>query len=183
MFGRYDNNEQRLGLFSGDGGANQDDSVKASLDLAHTDLDALIAGGSLSVTKTLINWSAAAQTLFTVAGGPIRVIYLCGIVAVDIKDVSMSLSLVGAVTTPSGNTDIASALQCQNDVAGTIYTVNGTFGSIMVATTVGILTATGAKFIMPPGVINMTSSAVEDAGGSIVWSMIYQKLNSDVTVV
>jgi len=32
----------KLGGFSGDGGAAQDDSVKASLDLAHTDLDAII---------------------------------------------------------------------------------------------------------------------------------------------
>jgi len=35
-----------LGGFSGDGGADQDDSVKASLDLAHTDLDAIIAAGA-----------------------------------------------------------------------------------------------------------------------------------------
>jgi len=32
----------KLGGFSGDGGAAQDDSVKASMDLAHTDLDAII---------------------------------------------------------------------------------------------------------------------------------------------
>ena len=32
----------KLGGFSGDGGAAQDDSTKASLDLAHTDLDAII---------------------------------------------------------------------------------------------------------------------------------------------
>lgn len=32
----------KLGGFSGDGGADQDDSVKASLDLAHTDLDDII---------------------------------------------------------------------------------------------------------------------------------------------
>ena len=34
--------EDRLGGFSGDGGAAQDDSVKASMDLAHTDLDTII---------------------------------------------------------------------------------------------------------------------------------------------
>ena len=33
----------RIGAFSGDGGANDDDSIKASLDLAHTDLDTIIA--------------------------------------------------------------------------------------------------------------------------------------------
>ncbi len=39
----------KLGGFSGDGGANQDDSSKASLDLAHTDLDAIIA--SLGIVR------------------------------------------------------------------------------------------------------------------------------------
>lgn len=33
----------KTGAFSGDGGAAQDDSVKASLDLAHTDIDAILA--------------------------------------------------------------------------------------------------------------------------------------------
>ena len=33
----------KAGAFTGDGGAAQDDSVKASLDLAHTDLDAILA--------------------------------------------------------------------------------------------------------------------------------------------
>ncbi len=32
----------KLGGFSGDGGSNQDDSCKASLDLAHTDIDAIL---------------------------------------------------------------------------------------------------------------------------------------------
>lgn len=33
----------KLGAMTGDGGAGQDDSVKASLDLAHTDIDAILA--------------------------------------------------------------------------------------------------------------------------------------------
>ena len=39
---RHGNVNNLLGTFSGDGGAAQDDSIKASLDLVHTDLDALI---------------------------------------------------------------------------------------------------------------------------------------------
>lgn len=40
----------KLGGFSGDGGAAQDDSTKASLDLAHTDLDAIIVGTITNAT-------------------------------------------------------------------------------------------------------------------------------------
>ena len=46
-----------IGGFSGDGGAAQDDSIKASLDLAHTDLDAVKA-------KTdLLNSASGSSTL------------------------------------------------------------------------------------------------------------------------
>jgi hypothetical protein len=41
----------KLGGFSGDGGAVQDDSVKASLDLAHTDLDTIISNQTVGIKK------------------------------------------------------------------------------------------------------------------------------------
>lgn len=174
---RWSNSSNKLGSFSGDGGAAQDSSIKASLDLAHTDLDTIIVGAARVATKTLVAWTAAAQNLFTITGGPIRVLSLTGTILVDIKDVAMNLSIVAAVTTPTASVDIASVLACQNDDAGGIYTVNATFGSIMVSTDAGILAAEGAEFIMPIGTINMTSSAVEDGGGSIRWDIVYRRLS------
>jgi len=53
-----------LGGFSGDGGAAQDDSVKASLDLAHTDLDAII------VKTDLMNSTSGSGSLNTAAANP-----------------------------------------------------------------------------------------------------------------
>ena len=41
----------KLGGFSGDGGAAQDDSAKASLDLAHTDLDTIISNQTVGIKK------------------------------------------------------------------------------------------------------------------------------------
>lgn len=62
----------KIGAFSGDGGAAQDDSVKASLDLAHTDLDALISklatgAGSVQMVATTesLNQAAGDYDLFT----------------------------------------------------------------------------------------------------------------------
>lgn len=43
----------KSGGFSGDGGAAQDDSVKASLDLAHTDLDTIIAAQTVGIKKNV----------------------------------------------------------------------------------------------------------------------------------
>lgn len=62
----------KLGGFSGDGGADQDDSVKASLDLAHTDLDTIITHLSTGVgieqkvvTTEDLNQAANTYDLFT----------------------------------------------------------------------------------------------------------------------
>ncbi len=62
----------KVGAFSGDGGAAQDDSVKASLDLAHTDLDSIISAlgtgvGTLQIAATTkdLNQAASTYDLFT----------------------------------------------------------------------------------------------------------------------
>ncbi len=177
MFGdRWDNGQVLLGGFSGDGGAAQDDSVKASLDLAHTDLDTILQTAPTLATKTLLDWTAAAQGLFVVTGGPIRVLSITGIVAATIKAVTMNLSIVAAVTAPAGNTDIASLLDCNANAVGTLYTLNSTFGGALVATAAGVAANGHSDIIMPAGTINMTSGAIEDGSGSIIWRMLYQKL-------
>jgi hypothetical protein len=76
--------ENMIGSYSGDGGSNQDDSIKASLDLAHTDIDAQITydtdalgllglGGvgkvwyvdsnESSGTESGVSWATATDTL------------------------------------------------------------------------------------------------------------------------
>ena len=100
-----------------------------------------------------------------------------------LKHVIMNLSLVATVTTPEASVNIASLLDCDQDATGTIYQLNPTFGSVLVATTAGIIGATGGEFIMPIGGINMTSGAVEDGGGSIRWNILYQKLHASSALV
>lgn len=60
----------KFGGFSGDGGAAQDDSVKASLDLAHTDLDAIIVDANTADSNTtlILADTAELQTDWTNGG-------------------------------------------------------------------------------------------------------------------
>ena len=63
----------KVGTFSGDGGAAQDDSVKASLDLAHTDLDAIInklatGVGVVQIATTTEDLNQAASTYDLLTG-------------------------------------------------------------------------------------------------------------------
>lgn len=53
----------KMGTFSGDGGAAQDDSTKASLDLAHTDLDSLISElAKVPKSDAAVSWNGTALT-------------------------------------------------------------------------------------------------------------------------
>lgn len=142
----------------------------------------LVPGKTYSMSKALTGgWSAAAQDLFVVAGGPIRVISLTGTVTAAIKATTMNLSLVAAVTTPSGSIDIASNVDCTNDDPGTILTLNSAFGSALVELTNGV-GANGGDFIMPIGTINMTSEAVDNEGAGIRWDIEFIPLAVGVSV-
>jgi len=67
----------KLGGLTGDGGAGQDDSVKASLDLAHTDIDAILADTGTdgvaiaadSITNAKIADNALATEQFALSAG------------------------------------------------------------------------------------------------------------------
>jgi len=108
----------RLGGFSGDGGAAQDDSVKASLDLAHTDLDAIISGltggvaaanraaGRLQPAATTIslNQAAATYTLFT---GTTQAVKLKSL---DIRMPNVDISLGGLTSILIQTDDVTPAV-------------------------------------------------------------------------
>ena len=59
------------GGFSGDGGAAQDDSIKASLDLAHTDLDAILADSITISGGTLPTGPIAGSLATFISGGSV----------------------------------------------------------------------------------------------------------------
>ena len=63
----------KVGAFTGDGGVAQDDSIKASLDLAHTDLDAIISKlatgvGVVQIATTTEDLNQAASTYDLLTG-------------------------------------------------------------------------------------------------------------------
>ncbi len=57
----------KIGDFTGDGGAGQDDSVIASLDLAHTDLDAILASvpSGMSYSATVTSSADTTHSVYT----------------------------------------------------------------------------------------------------------------------
>lgn len=180
-----------LGGFSGDGGAAQDDSVKASLDLAHTDLDTIIAriaGASVNtVLGTRVQRATAAlpastaEALFTIATGNVLVTALYGEVTTIIQNQANNTKITVNPTTGT-SADIAAALDIANDEAGTLYVVEGD-GSALGGGTAG--TGFGAigsftPFIVPVGTIDLDCAATNT--GSIAWTCHYVPLDDSATV-
>lgn len=101
-----------IGDFSGDGGAAQDDSVKASLDLTHTDLDLIISGqtggaaaanrsiGRLQIAATTIELNQAAATYLLFTGTTQAVVLEKLVFRMPNVDISL-----GALTSISIQTD------------------------------------------------------------------------------
>ncbi len=127
----------KLGGFSGDGGSNQDDSTKASLDLAHTDLDAIIA--SLGIVRqtnssifyvdvgvsgaTGVSWATAvldieaATVLCTASAGDIIAVAPGHVETMAATD-DIDLDKIGIIVIGLGQGDLRPTLS---------YTANGEF--------------------------------------------------------
>lgn len=181
----------KAGGFSGDGGAAQDDSVKASLDLAHTDLDTIIADTSVidpliakSATKTVTNLSAAsgATNIFTVSGGPVKVTSIVGIVANTIKNATINCKIQATPTTPGNPVDVTNVVDIDTAAAGSTLTPGATFGAALVLTANGVIGDMGFDFVTDDGNIIMNLSANGDADDSIEWYIRYEPLVSGATI-
>lgn len=189
---------EKIGNYTGPiTGAAQDDNIKASLDLAHTDLDAIIVDGTQaaaqvaletkSISTSIATIAANEDVLFTVAGGPIKIIEIVGIVTGTIQAQSTLINYNVAVTTPSGDvvfgTD-GTALEINADAAGTLYTWDGVIANDLTATTSGVALglASGATtgLIVPPGDIELSSTAAST--GTITFYMRYQPLSASSVV-
>ena len=98
----------------------------------------------------------------------------CGIVTATIKSASIDLNLDLTPTAPGTDIVMATILACDGDAVGTSYTLNTTFGGILVATTPGgIVDAGWDNFLAPVGDITFDGVGEEDGGGAIQWCISY----------
>ncbi|MCK4518461.1 hypothetical protein KAT92_06795, partial [Candidatus Babeliales bacterium] len=99
----------KIGAYTGpESGIAQDDNIKAAVDLVKTDTEAVIVDGTQAATQTamdekcisvdLASLAAGANVLFTVAGGPIKLIEIVGIVTTGIQAQSTLIGYNVAVT-------------------------------------------------------------------------------------
>ena len=183
--------QDTIGAYTGPrSGTAQDDNIRGSLDLAHTDLDAIIVDGTeaetqvdmeekctVSVLTTIVNGN---NNLFTVAGGPIKIIEIVGIVTTVIEAKACEINYNMDPTSPAGDTAFATdgtALEINNDAVGALYTWNGVVAADLVATDNGVALGMPAPtLIVPAGSLEVAAVVSTSATGAITFYIRYKPM-------
>ncbi len=144
------------------------------------------ASGSRTIVKTDGAILAGADPLFTITGGPIKVVSIIGRVTTLIVSTANG-TLQATTTVPAATTAMSTTVAIDDDAAGTVYTFVGPTG-VLTPTTAGLVlmdygstTLTPTQYIVPPGNINFLGSAARV--GVIEWSMEYVPMSPLALVV
>jgi hypothetical protein len=185
----------KLGGFSGDGGAAQDDSTKASLDLAHTDLDAIIASiaaqDALVITERVIKTVAFDGGAGSGAVGSVAVFTVTGLVdyAVSVVCTETLVDAANLATISLGTATVTDELIDVTDCAGkngtTIETndlwFNNTPGAAGSVATALSSDVSKERFSMGEDIIfTIAGEAITD--GTLVASIVYTKRTSGALI-
>ena len=186
-----------IGDFTGPhDGADQDDNIKASLDLLNTDTADILADTGTTLPATLAALPQCVvkadgtvpignDELFVIAGGPVRC-KIVGEVTTVIGANATNGDLQIITTNPAATLDLNTApVAFQDDAAGTIYYNTGATSVFTPAATLGgvlldPVTLEETEFILGPGTVHFRSSAANT--GAIKWYMTYTPLSPLSTV-
>lgn len=120
----------------------------------------------------------ASLNLFTVAGGRVELINITGQVTVDVGAVANNTQLL------LGATALCADLNINGDVAGTRYSITGTFANAMVETAINVPVAQQAtKVVLPPGNIILDCNGSDGGTGRVRWTVVYMPLEPGAYVV
>jgi hypothetical protein len=133
-----------------------------------------------SVWKRLTTIVNGNNNLFNIIGGPIKLIEIIGIVAVQIEAKSCLINYNMDPTSPAGDTPFGTdgtALEINGDAVGTLYTWDGVIANDLTATTNGVaLGIAGAGLICPAGSLELAAVVATSATGTIDFYVRYQPL-------
>lgn len=156
-------------------------------DVANSDLATRITNLANQAQKCVAAKEAHANgTLWTIAGGPIKVNAIVGYVTVQIDAVAATLKIQ---TTPTGGaaTDLSAASASLSGAAvNTVLGVDGVKATGLVVAAdagIGLKAASGnMPLYLVPGVVSLVNTGVAITNGRISWVLLYEPLAPGVTV-
>jgi hypothetical protein len=155
---------------------NTTDSLEAISDMS-------VKSASKALT-TILNGN---NDIFVVAGGPVKIIELIGIVTTQIEAKSCLINYNMDPTTPAGDTAFGTdgtALEINADAVGTLYTWDGVIANDLTATTNGVALGVAAYsgLVVPAGSLELAAVVATSATGQITFYIRYEPLVSGATV-
>ena len=181
--------DAKLGGFSGDGGAAQDDSAKSSLDLINTDTALILANQAGTTTiagqtyATLMTATSTGDDLFDVDGGAILIQAFTGLVTTNIGAVGNIITIELDADAGFADYDFSTAVETNADVAGSRYSFTDVALSVltpMEGATGGGSILMGGGWFCGEGMIEQTSTGATT--GAIQWYIIWTPYADGTTV-
>ena len=124
---------------------------------------------------------ASTETPYFTITGRVLITQIVGEVTVVFDGTANSIKLISNPTV-GADVDLCTALVITADAEGTIYTITGTLGDAMVATTSGAVIAQASAILVTAGTIDLDTTAT-DATGSSKWTVHYIPLDSGSKIV
>lgn len=142
----------------------------------------------LCLESTVSSLTSGANTLFTITGGPIKVLEVVGIVTTNVQAQATSCKLQAVTTSPAATVDMnAAAVDLTGIAAGTsLRSINTT--SILTPVTAGFVMEGNAfatqdtPFLVPAGTIQLNNASATNTG-AIKWYLRYVPLSQNCRVV
>ena len=181
----------QLGAFTGpETGAAQDDNIKASLDLAHTDLDSIIAnqdksGTSLAGDVYTVSMSAVmtgnTDQMFTVTTGRIEILSLFGecttVIAGSPGDMTIQLD---ATTGADYDRHFSTTVTVDALGLGDVVRFTSAIDEGVLDLTANVGAGQTLSWFCSPGEIEQTLTST--GTGAVKWYMTYRVLEAGATV-
>lgn len=145
---------------------------------------ALIQGYTIAMERAVEKSDGAvlagSDDLFTIAGGPILVTELVGIVTTEIGGAA-NCHIDMVVTEPAGTVALSTDVAIDADAAGTSYTFTVATPGVLTPTTAGALDQVPRiAWLCPVGTIKAHCSAAQT--GNIKWYLVYKPLSASSAV-
>jgi len=157
------------------------------IDAILADTDAMQQSGEYCVSKALATIANGNNNLFTVSGGPVKIIEIVGYVTAEIEGKSCLINYNFDPTNPATDTVFATtgtALEINADAIGTLYTWDGVMANNLVATTNGVALGlpTYSGIVLPTGSLELAAVVDTSATGTITFYVRYKPLVPGATV-
>lgn len=141
----------------------------------------LVPGTQYTLMAALATHSGATDSLFTIAGGPIKIIDFFGVVTTQVGNTDLSVQSIDTATTTTF--PYTTAVGCDGDIIGTTYTFSAAIPSVLVPLAgAQNLANRGASlnWYAPIGTVDLLSDAA--VGGVIEWYMTFVPLTPGTVI-